>query len=155
MRPTHVSTYVGMADHAEKVLARSLRTVADGFAHVADVHHTGHLLAGWSEENRERLAPMVERYGEQDVEEPERMHHDGLAEARSGEIGLVRDLQELHVLADLVETTWTIVAQGAQGLRDQELLDIAHACSERTARQLSWLNTRMKQATPQALIVAP
>lgn len=155
MRPTHVSTYVGLADHAEKVLAQSLHTIADGHAHVADVFHTAHLLGRWSEENRERLAPMVERYGEQDVEEPERLHHDGLAEARSGEIGLVRDLQDLHVLADLVETTWTVVAQGAQGLRDQQLLDVAHACSARTSRQLSWLNTRLKQATPQALIVAP
>ena len=43
-------------------------------------------------------APVVERYGEADVEEPERLH---------------------------------------------------------ASRQLTWLNTRMKQAAPQALIVAP
>jgi hypothetical protein len=152
----HLSTYVGLADHAEATLAESLRAVADAHARVADVHHLGHTLARMSDQHRERLAPVVARYGEQDdVEEPERLRHSGLAEAREGEIGLLRDLQDLHVLATLVQTTWTVIAQGAQGLRDQELLDIAESCNAETSRQLSWLNTRLKVTAPQALIVAP
>jgi hypothetical protein len=151
----HLATYVGLADHSEKTLADSFRIVAEGHAHVVDVFHTCLLLAGWSDAHRERLAPAVERYGEQDVEEPERLHAAGLAKTRSGEIGLLRDLQDLHVLAALVQTTWTVIAQGAQGLRDRELLEIAEASNAETSRQLSWLNTRMKVAAPQALIVAP
>ena len=151
----HLSTYVGLADHGEKTLAEALRAVAEGHANAADVFHTCHLMATWSEQHRERLAPVVERYGEDDVEEPERLHHDGLAAARAGEVGLVRDLQELHVLATMVQTTWTVVIQAAQGLRDDELLEIASACTAETARQLTWLNTRLKVAAPQALIVAP
>ena len=85
----------------------------------------------------------------------ERLHAAGLAEVREGEVGLLRDLQDLHVLATLVQTTWTVVSQGAQGLRDTELLEIAQTCNAETSRQLSWLNTRMKVAAPQALIVAP
>jgi hypothetical protein len=150
-----VSMYVGLADHGEKTLAESLRAVGDGHAQVADVFHTCHLLAQWSDTHREKLRPVVERYGESDVEEPERLHHDGLAAARSGPVGLVRDLQDLHVLADLVDTTWTVVAQAAQGVRDRELLDLAHECEQETARQLKWLNTRLKQAAPQALLVDP
>ena len=151
----HLATYVGLADHSERVLAHSLRTVADGHAHVADVFHTAHLLAGWSDANRDALAPLVERYGETDVDEPERLHAPGLAEVREGEIGLLRDLQDLHVLANLVQTTWTVIAQGAQGLRDHELLEVAQSAGSQTSRQLTWLNTRMKVAAPQALIVAP
>ena len=151
----HLSTYVGLADHGEKTLAEALRTVADGHANVPDVFHTCHLMAGWSDRHRELLAPVVERYGEDDVEEPERLHHDGLAAAREGEVGLVRDLQELHVLATMVQTTWTVVIQAAQGLRDRELLDVATESTQETARQLTWLNTRLKVAAPQALIVAP
>ena len=152
----HLATYVGLADHSEKTLADSFRAVGEGHAHVADVFHTCHLLAGWSDAHRERLAPVVERYGEQDdVDEPERLHATGLAEVREGEIGLLRDLQDLHVLATLAQTTWTVIVQGAQGLRDAELLEIAQACNAETSRQLTWLNTRMKQAAPQALIVAP
>ena len=48
-----------------------------------------------------------------------------------------------------------MVAQGAQGLRDDQLYDMATASNAETARQLSWLNTRMKVTAPQALIVAP
>ena len=151
----HLTTYVGLADHSERVLADSLRTVADGHAHVADVFHTAHLLAGWSDAKRDALAPVVERYGESDVDEPERLHAAGLAEVRDGEIGLLRDLQDLHVLANLVQTTWTVIAQGAQGLRDHELLEVAQSAGSQTSRQLTWLNTRMKTAAPQALIVAP
>ncbi|QIX27232.1 hypothetical protein ncot_11945 [Nocardioides sp. JQ2195] len=152
----HLSTYVGLADHSEKTLAESFRAVADGHAQAADVFHTCHMLAQWSENHREGLKPIVERYGEDaDVDEPERLHADGLAEVRPGEIGLLRDLQDLHVLADLVQTTWTVVLQGAQGLRDHELLDVAISANAETSRQLSWLNTRMKAAAPQALIVDP
>jgi hypothetical protein len=152
----HLSTYVGLADHSERTLAESFRAVADGHARVADVHHTCRLLADWSDEHRRQLAPAVDRYGEdQDLEEPERLYAAGLAQTREGEIGLLRDLQDLHVLASLVQTTWTVIAQGAQGLRDPELLGIAEGCNAETSRQLSWLNTRMKVAAPQALIVAP
>jgi hypothetical protein len=151
----HLTTYVGLADHSEKTLADSLRTVAEGHARAADVFHTCHLLAGWCDEHRTALAPIIERYGEADVDEPERLHAAGLAETRDGEIGLLRDLQDLHVLATLVQTTWTVIAQGAQGLRDHELLEVATSSNAQTARQLTWLTTRLKVAAPQALIVAP
>lgn len=152
----HLATYVGLADRSEKTLADSFRAVAEGHARQADVFHTCHTLAGWSDEHRRVLAPAVRRYGEKkDVDEPERLHASGLAEVRAGEVGLLRDLQDLHVLATLVQTTWTVIAQGAQGLRDRELLEIATSSNAETSRQLTWLNTRMKQAAPQALIVAP
>jgi len=151
----HLATYVALADHSEKVLAQSMRAIAEGHAHVADVFHTCHTLAEWSEKHRHRLAPAVDRYGETKVSEPERLRHDGLGESRDGEVGLLRDLQDLHVLATLVQTTWTVIAQGAQGLRDRELLETATECNAETSRQLTWLNTRMKMAAPQALIVGP
>jgi hypothetical protein len=152
----HLSTYVGLADHSEKTLAESFRAVADGHAAEADILHTCRLLADWCDRHRTSLAPVVERYGEDDaVVEPERLHASGLAEVRSGPVGLLRDLQDLHVLASLVQTTWTVIAQGAQGLRDAELLEVATSANAETSRQLSWLNTRMKAAAPQALIVDP
>jgi hypothetical protein len=154
----HLATYVGLADHSEATLADSFRAVAEGHAAVADVYHTCRTLAGLSDTHRELLAPVAERYGEDEsdgVDEPERLHASGLAEVRSGEIGLLRDLQDLHVLADLVRTTWLVVAQGAQGLRDHELLDVARRAAAGTQRQTSWLDTRIRAAAPQALIVAP
>lgn len=152
----HLATYVALADHSEQTLADSLRAVAEGHARQADVFHTCHTLAGWSDQHRGALAPVVERYGEQkDVDEPERLRADVLTATREGEIGLLRDLQDLHLLATLVHSTWTVVAQGAQGLRDHQLLEIANASRAETTRQLTWLTTRMKQAAPQTLIVTP
>jgi len=152
----HLATYISLADHSEKTLADSFRAVAAGHARQADVFYTCHTLAGWSDQHRRSLAPVIERYGEQDnIDEPERLRAEGLAGTRDGEIGLLRDLQDLHLLATLVQSTWTVIAQGAQGLRDTELLQIATVSSSETSRQLTWLNTRMKQAAPQALIVAP
>jgi hypothetical protein len=152
----HLSTYIGLADHSEKTLADSFRAVATGHSGEADVFHTCQMLAEWSEQHRKNLAPVIDRYGEdENITEPERLHASGLAEVRSGPVGLLRDLQDLHVLATLVQTTWTVVAQGAQGLRDRDLLEIATSANGETSRQLTWLNTRMKAAAPQALIVDP
>lgn len=154
----HVSTYVGLADHSERRLAESFRAVADGHAAEVDIFHMCHTLAGWSDTHRDQLAPIITRYGEEQspqVREPERLHPDGLVGVREGQIGLLRDLQDLHVLASLVQTTWTVLAQGAQGLRDHELLAVATTANAETSRQLSWLTTRLKAAAPQALIVDP
>lgn len=152
----HLSTYVALADHSEQVLADSLRTLAEGRPDVHDVFHMCHTLATMSDDHRQQLQPIVQRYGEDDsVDEPERLRATGVAEVRQGEIGLLRDLQDLHLLATLVSSTWMVVTQGAQGLRDRELLDVAHASRHDTSRQLTWLETRMKAAAPQALIVSP
>lgn len=154
----HVTTYVGLLHRAEQTLADSLRTVGQGHAAEVDVFHTCHTLAAMSDSHVARLRPVAQRYGEQaredGINEPERLHADGIGQTRTGAVGLLRDLQDLHLLATLVQTSWTVVAQAAQGLRDEELLDIATVSSAETARQLTWLLTRMKTAAPQALIVA-
>lgn len=155
---THVSTYVRLAHRSEQALADSLRAVGQGHAAQADIFHMCETLATMSDSHVAALTDPLRRYdqhNDHDIREPERLHAAGLAEVRSGQIGLLRDLQDLHVLATLVQTTWTVLAQGAQGLRDRELLDVATSSNAETSRQLSWLNTRMKAAAPQALIIAP
>lgn len=149
----HVSTYVGLAHRSEQTLAESLHTVGEGHAQEPDVLFACRALAAMSEEHVSRLTPIADRYGEDDVDEPERLHADGVAEVREGGIGLLRDLQDLHLLATLVHSTWTVLAQGALGLRDHDLADLAQHCLGETERQLSWLTTRMKVAAPQTLIV--
>ena len=153
-----LATYLALAHRGEQTLAESFRVVGEGHAKHPDVLFICRTLAEMSDEHARRLTPIVQRYGERDdadAGEPERLHADGLAEVRSGPVGLLRDLQDLHVLASLVQTTWTVIAQGAQGLRDHDLLAVAQHANEQTSRQLTWLDTRMKSAAPQALIVAP
>jgi hypothetical protein len=58
-------------------------------------------------------------------------------------------------MASTCDISWTMIGQAAQGARDRELLGIVDACERQTATQIKWLKTRMKQAAPQALLVAP
>ncbi len=60
----------------------------------------------------------------------------------------------VQMLGTLVQTTWTVVVQGAKALRDHELPHLAEEANKNTFRQLSWLTTRMNSAGPQALPVA-
>jgi hypothetical protein len=62
--------------------------------------------------------------------------------------------RDLYLMARECEVSWTLVGQGAQGARDSDLLDVVARSAGETSVQLRWLSTRMKQAAPQALVVA-
>jgi hypothetical protein len=147
--------YLGLLHRSEGTLAASFRQVSEGHGNEPDVHFLCQALAAQCDEHQKALGPMIQRYGEvQEDDEPERLHADGLSDIRSGPVGLLRDLQDLYLLASLVDITWTMIKQAAQGLRDKDLLDVVTNCDGQTKTQLKWLQTRMKQAAPQALIIA-
>jgi hypothetical protein len=150
----HLANYLGLLEEGERTLASSYREVAKGHAAEPDVFHTCLELAEQCDSHVERLAPLVERYGEDKDDEPERLHAEGLAGTRSGALGLLRDLHDLYMLANYLDMAWTMVAQAGQGARDREILDVVGACESQTKVQIAWIKTRMKQAAPQALLVA-
>lgn len=150
----NLAPYIGLLHAGEDVLARSFRQLADGHGDEPDVYHLCHTLAKQCDEHGRRLRPIVERYGEQPDAEPERFHADAMSESRRGPLGLLRDLQDVHALVGFVDTTWTVVRQAALALRDDELLAIIDDCEAQTKLQQDWLSTRLKQAAPQALLVA-
>jgi anaerobic selenocysteine-containing dehydrogenase len=84
----------------------------------------------------------------------ERLYHELFDEVRQGSLGLLRDLQDLYVMAQFCDITWTMIGQAALGARDRELLEVVETCEGQTAAQIKWLKTRMKQAAPQVLLVA-
>ena len=147
--------YLSLLTESERTLAESFRQVAEGHGDEPDVHVLCLALAEQCDGHREQLAPIVERYGEvPSDDEPERLHADGLRTTRTGPLGLLRDLQDLYLLASLTEVTWMMVKQAAEALRDEELLGVVNTCRQEVDVQLHWLQTRMKQAAPQALIAA-
>ena len=73
---------------------------------------------------------------------------------RPGGLGLLRDLHDLYLLTCECDISWTLIGQAAQGARDRELMETVEACEGETDTQRRWLVTRMKQAAPQALLVA-
>lgn len=150
----HLANYLGYLHRAELDLAEAFRKVGEAHAAEADVFHTGNTLAKQCEVHAEKLGPIVNRYGEEKPAEPERLYHDLFDETRSGGLGLLRDLHDLYIMASACDIAWTMIGQAAQGAGDRELLDVVNSCEKETATQLKWLRTRMKQAAPQALLVA-
>jgi hypothetical protein len=149
-----LAVYVGLVHRGEQTLADAFRQVESGHADEVDVAHTCHTLATWCDDHVERLDPVARRYGEMAVAEPERLHADALTETRTGPVGLLRDLQDLYLLTSLVDSSWLLITQAAQGARDDQLLAVAQHCQRETERQITWLATRLKVAAPQALLVA-
>ncbi len=72
----HLTNYLGMMHRSELDLANGFRVVADGHAEEPDIYHTCQTLAQQCEEHAEKLAPFVDRYGEEKPEEPDRLYHE-------------------------------------------------------------------------------
>ncbi|HKG01830.1 MAG TPA: hypothetical protein VKB03_01505 [Conexibacter sp.] len=146
--------YLGLLHHAEEELARAFGEIGDAHGDEPDVRHLCEQLAAECRGHAEQLQPFADRYGEEADDEPERLRSELFAGTRSGPLGLLRDLHDLYLMATECDIVWTLVGQAAQGARDRDLLDVVQRCEGETAVQLKWLRTRMKQAAPQALVVA-
>jgi hypothetical protein len=149
-----LTTYLGLVHRAEGELGRTFREVGDGHADEPDVLGVCRTLAAQCDGHAERLSPFLARYGEDASEESERLHSALFSGVRSGGLGLLRDLQDAYVMTCECDIAWTVVGQAAQALRDTDLLAVVTECQAETAVQTKWLKTRMKQAAPQALVVA-
>ncbi len=150
----NVAHYVGLLHKAQENLGAAFREVADAHADEADVFHLCSKLARQCDAHAERLKPIAERYGEDAPDEPDRLHSELFKGTRTGGLGLLRDLHDLYLMASECDMAWTLVGQAAQGIRDTELFDVVQGCEGETAAQLEWLKSRMKEAAPQALVVA-
>jgi hypothetical protein len=150
----HLASYLGLLHLAELKLARAYLEVVKAHGDEPDVAVLCRRFAGQCTAHADALAPFVERYGEDRPEEPERLHSELFGGTRRGGLGLLRDLHDLYLMATECEVTWTLVGQAAQGARDTDLFGAVERCQGEVAGQLKWLRTRMKQAAPQALVVA-
>jgi hypothetical protein len=146
--------YLGLLHAAEARLAETFREIGDAHREEVDVFHMCKRLAEQCDTHAERLKPFAQRYGEQADDEPERLHSAIFQRGRSGPLALLRDLQDLYLMASECDLAWTVVGQAARGARDPDLLAAVRACETETAAQLKWARSRIKEAAPQALVVA-
>jgi hypothetical protein len=146
--------YLGLLNDAERTLAEAFTAVAAAHADEPDVAATCLILTEQCRAHADRLDPFTRRYGEQEQHEPERLRSQLFQEPRTGKLGLLRDLHDLYLMATECDLSWTLVGQAAQGARDTDLHGVVQACEGETVGQLRWLRSRMKQAAPQALVVA-
>src|SRR3954451_20162333 len=145
----HLAHYLGLLHRAQTTLAAAFREVAGAHADEADIAILATQQAARCDAHAERLRPFADRYAEDAPTEPERLHSELFRGTRTGGIGLLRDLQDLYLMATKCDICWTLVGQAAQGARDTELVSVVHDCETETALQVTWLRSRMKQAAPQ------
>lgn len=150
----HVGNYLGLIENSEQQLADALMAISQHHGDEPDIEQTCELLASWSRQNLEKLKPLIERYSEEKSDEPERLKRDLFESPRTGSLALLRDLHDLWLLASEVQLCWSVLDQAAKALRDRDLESVCTECSAQTKRQVSWLLHRIRQAAPQALVVA-
>lgn len=146
---------------AEKSVLRDLLTLADRHHAEHEVHHVARDLARWSRDHVRDIADAGTRYG---------LRLDGDPKASAGLLAPVRaklsdvtgrfavpgllllaDLRRLHRKVAGVSLDWELVAQGAQAVKDADLLAVAQKCHPQTLRQLTWTNAMLKVVSPQVL----
>ncbi|KOP23171.1 molybdopterin oxidoreductase [Hapalosiphon sp. MRB220] len=140
--------------HSEQDLADAFKTIANHHSDEPDVYNMCKLLSSWSDEHVQDIKPLVDRYSEQESNEPDRLTQTLFEEPRSGSLALVRDLHDLWLLANEIHLCYIILLQAARALRDLEMEKICQQFDQQIERQMLWLLTRIKQAAPQALVVA-
>src|SRR5215203_3819225 len=147
-----VSNYIEYTQRCEEELAKAFKLVAKHHIVEPDVHGMCNLLASWSLDHVENLKTMVQRYGEEDEKEPDRLHYS-ILKMRMGSLGLLRDLHDLWLMVHEVKLCWIILLQSAKALRDTRLNLACLQFGSQTRRQGEWLMTKIKHSASQILTV--
>jgi hypothetical protein len=143
---------------AESTLARDLLALAERHRAEHEVHHVARDLAEWSRRHVEELVAAGGDHGLRlDPDPPVRpgplvatLREPGGRRTDPGLV-LLADLRRLHRVTAGVSLDWELLAQGAQAVKDGELLELAGRCHPQTLRQLKWTNAMLKTLSPQIL----
>ncbi|HZU34911.1 MAG TPA: hypothetical protein VFA18_03330, partial [Gemmataceae bacterium] len=84
---------------------------------------------------------------------PEALRQTLFPAPRPGELGELRDLQSLDVLAAAVHGANTVLFQGAQGLRDRQMLDTTLYAEEHIRRIQAWILNQVKHRAVHSSLV--
>ena len=143
---------------SETGLAGELRRMADRYQDEAEIHHVAQDLARWSDEHVRELAAAAARHGER-AESPAGSEGRGLGPAPDAGgllaagsdpgLALLADLRRLYLAAAGVSVDWELLGQGAQAVKDADLLALSGRCHPQTFRQMKWANAMLKVLSPQ------
>jgi hypothetical protein len=126
-----------------------------------EVFHVTRDMARWSELHVAELAAAGREF---DLElDPEARRVHGLLETlqqKASELTgrqsapgllLLADLRHLYREASGTSLDWELLAQGAQGAKKKDLLDLAERCHPQTLRVSRWAEAKLKESSPQVL----
>jgi hypothetical protein len=148
----HVGNHLRLLAESEKMLAVNFSAVAARHHDQPDVPAILCTFEGWSREHVRLLEPIVGRFPGMPALSPHILANVLFKGQRKGGLGLLRDFQDLHLLAGDVHGGWTIAGQVAAALRDEDLLNLCNSLPSQTVRQMEWIETRIKELAPHVLI---
>jgi hypothetical protein len=146
---------------SENELYTVLLSMSDRHKADHEVFHVTRDMARWSERHVAELAEAGREFGLH--LDPEAEHRAGLLETlqqKASELSgrrsapgllLLADLRHLYREASGSSLDWELLAQGAQGAKNKELLDFAERCYPQTLRVSKWAEAKLKESSPQVL----
>ncbi|TWF82027.1 hypothetical protein FHX44_117972 [Pseudonocardia hierapolitana] len=145
----------------EAGLARDLLAVADRHRADHEIFHVARDVAGWSQEHVRRIAEVGADFGVRLNPEPRwtlpgvgvlgRRAGAALARRPASGLLLLADLRHVHRKAAGVSLDWELLAQAAQAMKKQSLMQLAADCHPQTLRQMRWANAQLKVTSPQVI----
>ncbi|MDT0277996.1 hypothetical protein [Blastococcus goldschmidtiae] len=146
---------------SENHLVTVLTSMSDKHKSDHEVFYVCRDMAKWSRQHVAELARVgrdfglrleSEASGEPAVLETMKQRASELTGRRSVPgLLLLADLRHLYREAAGTSVDWELLAQGAQGAKEQELLDVAERCHPETLRIARWANSHLKVTSPQVL----
>jgi hypothetical protein len=146
---------------SENELYTVLLSMSDRHKVDHEVFHVTRDMSRWSEQHVAELAAAGREF---DLElDPEARNVNGLLETlqqKASELTgrqsapgllLLADLRHLYREASGTSLDWELLAQGAQGAKNKELLDLAERCHPQTLRVSRWAEGKLKESSPQVL----
>ena len=147
---------------SENHLAGALLAMSDRHKADHEVFHVARDIARWSQEHVRALAAIGGDFGVDLDPEPkgdpnvlERVRQtasDLLGRSSAPGLLLLADLRHVYREASGTSLDWELLAQGAQGARKKELLELAERCHPDTLRQVRWANGKLKESATQVLV---
>jgi hypothetical protein len=120
---------------------------------VPDLQRECAIFMEWAATGAERLEPFIERYGKRDANEPERLTEALIHTRVSTGFTLLRELHDLWLLVNESLIAVRALRQAAQALRHADFEQVMTEMEHTNSRELNWLEKRLDQAAPQALVV--
>jgi hypothetical protein len=145
---------------SERKLALDLSALSARHKADHEICHVARDLAGWSENHVRELARAGRTYGLDLNAEPRTDVRTAPVQEKLSELLgrrpepallLLVDLRHLHRVAAGVSLDWELLAQGAQGAKDTDLLALTQQCHPQSLRQMRWANAMLKVLSPQFL----
>ena len=148
-----IARYLGLTMSSERALADAFVLVGVRHATEPEMSNAARLHSNWCKAHLSTLRPLGERYGTKRSREGEQLRRALFRGRRLGGLSLLRDMHDLLTLASFVHACWMALLQAARTRRDGDLEKTCRNCDAETLRQMSWLETKLRQIAPQVLTV--